>query len=126
MSQISVEQKRKYYRLRYPKRARPILRIKDQYYHICEVSEKGIRVLIENVASVYRGLTMAGTLRLHGNTQISVEGAVLRFDNDEVILLLSKGPTLKNMLEEQRHIKNKYPTFFSKKTKKRGSHLLRI
>ncbi len=114
MSQISVEQKRKYYRLRYPKRARPILRIKDQYYHICEVSEKGIRVLIENVASVYRGLTMAGTLRLHGNTQISVEGAVLRFDNDEVILLLSKGPTLKNMLEEQRHIKNKYPTFFSK------------
>ncbi|MBD1557672.1 PilZ domain-containing protein [Vibrio sp. S9_S30] len=114
MSQTSVEQKRRYYRLRYPKQERPVLRIKDQYYHICEVSEKGIRVLMANVASLYRGLTMAGTLRLHGNMNVSVEGAVLRFDNDEVILQLSKGPSLKNMVEEQRHIRKKYPTFFSK------------
>ncbi|BCL73489.1 conserved hypothetical protein [Vibrio nigripulchritudo MADA3029] len=114
MSQTDFEQKRKYYRLRYPKQERPVLRVKDQYYHICEVSEKGIRVLMANVASLYRGLSMAGTLRLNANTHIPVEGSLLRFDKNEVIFQLSKGPSLKNMVEEQRHIRKKYPTFFAK------------
>ena len=57
---------------------------------------------------------MSGTLNLHNNKQVTFEGAVLRFDQNEAIVKLKKGPTFKNMVEEQRHIRQKYPTYFSR------------
>ena len=45
---------------------------------------------------------------------MTFEGAVLRFDQNEAIVKLKKGPTFKNMVEEQRHIRQKYPTYFSR------------
>ncbi|OED68062.1 hypothetical protein [Vibrio echinoideorum] len=106
-------QKRQYYRLKYPKRARPVMRIKDELFHVSEVSEKGVRLMMHNVIPVYRGFSMVGTLRLHDNNSIDINGAVLRQEGDEVIVQLSQGPSFKDMVSEQRHIRQRYPVFFA-------------
>lgn len=108
-----VEQKRKYYRLKYPRRARPYVRFAEELFHVTEVSEGGIRVRVSNFTSMYKGLSMKGILNLHDDSQVKVEGAVLRFDEDEVVVKLKKGPSFKDMVEEQRHIRNNYPSFFA-------------
>ncbi|GAB2659442.1 PilZ domain-containing protein [Vibrio panuliri] len=107
-------QKRRYYRLKYPRRGRPVVRIDDQLFHVSEISEKGIRIVMNNFASLYRGLTLTGTLNLSIDYQIPVKGKVLRFDDNEVILQLDQGPSFKDMVEQQRHVRNKYPDFFAR------------
>ena len=107
-------QKRKYYRLRYPRRAMPIVRIHDELFHVTEVSEKGIRVMMNNLTSLYKGLSLSGTLSLGVDCTVLIEGAILRFEDNEVILLLYKGPSFKHMVEQQRHIRNKYPAYFAR------------
>ncbi|GAK82719.1 protein chain release factor A [Vibrio ponticus] len=109
-----IVQKRKYYRLRYPRRAMPTVRIDDQLFHVSEISEKGIRIIMNNFASLYRGLTLTGTLSLGVDNQIPVKGQVLRFDDNEVILQLVQGPSFKDMVEQQRHIRTKYPVHFAR------------
>ncbi|EGU48532.1 hypothetical protein VIOR3934_12350 [Vibrio orientalis CIP 102891 = ATCC 33934] len=109
-----VEQKRKYYRLKYPKRARPFVRFGDEMFQVTEVSEGGIRMVSNNFTNMYQGLTVKGVLNLNEENVIEVEGAVLRFDKDEVIIQLRKGPTFKIMVDEQRFIRTKYPVFFEK------------
>ena len=113
MSEKSFIQKRKYYRLKYPHKARPVMRIKDELFHVSEVSEKGVRLMMRNIIPVYRGFSMAGTLRLHGNNSVAISGAVLRQEGDEVVVQLSQGPSFNYMVSEQRHIRNKYPVFFA-------------
>ncbi|KEY91555.1 hypothetical protein CF67_14064 [Candidatus Photodesmus blepharus] len=63
---------------------------------------------------LYTGLDVIGTLNLHNDNQIHIEGTVSRIDDDEVILQLTRGPSFRDMLLEQRYIHNKYPTFFNK------------
>ncbi|MCZ4294048.1 PilZ domain-containing protein [Vibrio sinaloensis] len=108
------DQKRKYYRLKYPKRARPFVKFADEMFQVTEVSEGGIRMVMNNFTSMYKGLVVKGVLNLHDENSVDIEGAVLRFDNDEVIIQLRVGPTFKIMVDEQRHIKNKYPVFFAR------------
>lgn len=109
----SYLQKRKFYRLRYPKRARPFVRFGDEMFQVTEVSEGGIRMVVSNYGSMYKGLTVKGILNLN-DSRIDIEGAVLRFEGDEVIVQLLKGPSFKIMVDEQRHIRNKYPVFFAR------------
>ncbi|WP_114785478.1 PilZ domain-containing protein [Vibrio tetraodonis] len=111
---IEQNQKREFYRLKYPKKARPCIRIYDQIFYVTEVSEGGIRVVMNMFTDWYKGLLMSGTLELHSQEKIEFKGAVLRFDNGEVILKLNEGPTFKNMVEEQRHIIQEYPSHFAR------------
>ena len=90
------------------------MRISNELFYVTEVSEGGIRVVKNTFTDWYKGLAMSGTLNLHNNKQVTFEGAVLRFDQNEAIVKLKKGPTFKNMVEEQRHIRQKYPTYFSR------------
>ncbi|MCL9782760.1 PilZ domain-containing protein [Vibrio sp. S4M6] len=112
MPEMSFKQKRQYFRLRYPKRARPVFRAEEERYSVAEVSEKGIRVIMSNTSILYRGMSVNGSLLLAGDDFIQVEGAILRFDKDEVIVKLTKGPSFKDMVAEQRRLKRKYPFLF--------------
>ncbi|MGF1909836.1 PilZ domain-containing protein [Vibrio kasasachensis] len=107
-------QKRKYYRLKYPRRAMPIVRIDDELFHVSEISEKGIRIVMNNLTTLYRGLTLKGTLSLGVEEKLQVTGTILRFDKNEVILQLTQGPSFKDMVEQQRHIRNRYPAYFAR------------
>ncbi|MEZ8103517.1 PilZ domain-containing protein [Vibrio clamense] len=113
MEKEVAEQKRQYYRLKYPKKARPLIRIGDQLIPVSEVSEKGLRIVRHDFSALYKGLIMAGILRLHGDRQIPVQGPILRFDGNEVIIKLDEGITFKDMFEEQRYIRQKYPVHFT-------------
>lgn len=110
----SVEQKRKYYRLKYPKRARPFVRFGNEMFQVTEVSEGGIRMVTNPLTEMYKGLSVKGILNLNEDDVIEIEGAVLRFDNEEVIIQLKKGPTFKIMVDQQRYIRTKFPAFFEK------------
>jgi len=113
MAEVDEIQRRQYYRLKYPKKARPVIRIEDHQFHVCESSEKGLRVVMNNIANLYRGLRLSGTVRLNGNQEVEIEGAILRFDDNEVIVKLDKGLSFRDMVSEQRHIRQKYPLFFA-------------
>ncbi|MDC5707240.1 PilZ domain-containing protein [Vibrio europaeus] len=110
----SFIQKRQFYRLRYPKRARPFVRFGDDLFQVAEVSEGGIRMVVANSNTMYKGLEIKGMLNLNDESRVEIEGAVLRFDRDEVIVQLRKGPTFKIMVDEQRKIRSKYPVFFAR------------
>jgi len=113
MAEVDEIQRRQYYRLKYPKRARPVMRIEDHQFHVCESSEKGLRVVMNNITNLYRGLRLSGTVRLNGNQEVEIEGSILRFDDNEVIVKLDKGLSFRDMVSEQRHIRQKYPSFFA-------------
>lgn len=113
MVEVDGIQRRQYYRLKYPKKARPVMLVEDQLFQVCETSEKGLRVIMSNIASLYRGLRLSGTVRLHSNQEVDIEGSILRFDNDEVVVQLDKGLSFRDMVSEQRHIRQRYPSFFA-------------
>ena len=80
-------------------------------FQVTEVSEGGMRMIVNSLNSMYKGLSVKGILNLNDEDQVEIEGAVLRFDQGEVIVQLRKGPTFKIMVEQQRHIKQN--TLFS-------------
>ncbi|EPE37879.1 hypothetical protein CF66_2061 [Candidatus Photodesmus katoptron] len=118
MGIIPLTQKRQYYRLKYPRKARPAFRIKGKYYYANELSEKGIRIAVtvttDGYKLFYRGLRMNGLLKLnYKDNQNYIEGLIIRIDKQELILRLTKGVNFRDILNEQRYIHNKYPAYFS-------------
>ncbi|MFB9134362.1 PilZ domain-containing protein [Vibrio olivae] len=108
-----TKQRRAFFRLNYPKRARPNVRIDGDLYHVSEVSEQGIRVVM-NPRGFYHGLTLKGRLNLHQDKQIEVQGQVIRMEETEVILKLDLGPSFRDMVQEQRYLRQNYPSIFSR------------
>lgn len=117
MAEVDGAQRRQYYRLKYPKKARPLMCIEDQFFQVSESSEKGIRILMNNLAHLYYGFKLSGKVRLHDNHEVEVEGSILRFDEDEVVVQLNKGLSFRDMVAEQRHIRQKYPAFFASQSR---------
>ncbi|MDC0609197.1 PilZ domain-containing protein [Vibrio sp.] len=113
MAASEGEQRRQYFRLRYPKSARPVIRVEDKTFSVCESSEGGLRVLMGQVASLYCGLRMSATVSLHNESDVDIEGSILRFDDNEVVIKLDKGLSFKDMVAEQRYVKQKFPNFLS-------------
>ncbi len=105
-------QQRQFFRLRYPKNARPVIRVQENTFSVSESSEGGLKVLMGHVASLYCGLKMSATVSLHDNSDVNIEGSVLRFDdNNEVVIKLDKGLSFKDMVSEQRYVRQKFPNF---------------
>ena len=107
-------QRREFFRLRYPKNERPVANILGQNFRICEISERGTRMLFTNSHPVSRGVTIKGTICFHDGVEVEIEGHILRLDNDELVAKLSKGPDLKRMTTEQIYLRKKYPGLFAK------------
>ncbi len=114
MANDETTQRRAFFRLCYPKRAMPNINIAGAQYHVSEVSERGLRVLITNSAAFYPGLSLSGSLKLHGERQVFVQGSVLRIEAAEVVIQLNTGLSFKDMLEEQRYMRQRYPASFAK------------
>ncbi len=108
-------QKRQFYRLRYPKRARPSAVINGRKFHVCEISEQGMRILFTGDHAVAMGIYLSGTIQFHDGTTVEIEGRTLRQDPDhELIIQLVKGLDLKRMTKEQIYLRSKYPRLFSR------------
>jgi len=103
------KQKRKHFRLRYPKADRPFLHLIDGDYLVSELSEKGMRILMRNTSVLCQGMSVHGVVQLHQQSEIDITGAILRFEGNEVILKLDKGPSLRVMEAEKVHLRHEYP-----------------
>lgn len=115
MEQDDLIQRRQFFRLRYPKSARPRAKLLGHDFWVCEISEQGTRILFTSSHPVSRGVTITGFIRFHDGEEIEIKGKVLRLDdNDELIAQLSKGPDLKRMTQEQIYIRKKFPGYFNK------------
>mgnify|MGYP003886320193 CR=1 FL=1 len=110
----AVENKRQFYRLKYPPGARPSVWFSKQRYCVSEVSEGGIRVILKEPSSLQIGFAMAGVLSLQNDSDVSIVGDVFRFDGHEMVIKLDKGPSFKHMVDEQRYIRSKYPAFYDR------------
>lgn len=109
-------QRRKFYRLRYPRKEdRPRADLLDNAYPICEISEEGVRLLFLQKNAVSKGIMLSGSCRFLDGEVIDLEGVTLRLEGNELVLKLSKGPSLKRMAMEQIRLRRKYPGIFSNK-----------
>ena len=109
-------QRRKYFRLRYPRKEdRPRATLSDNAYPICEISEGGVRLLFLQRNPVTQGIPLSGSCRFLDGEEIELEGVTLRLEGNELVLQLSKGPNLKRMTMEQIRLRRKYPGIFSRK-----------
>ncbi len=107
-------EKRKFFRLHYKVNSlMPSFASTTGEYKVPEVSEQGIRMIVRNVHDFGIEQPVQGTLKLHTGS-VNIRGKVLRILGNEVVLLLSvkDGLTFKQMLDEQRYLRNTHPTVF--------------
>lgn len=106
-------QRRKYYRLSYKKKElMPTIKISGAPYSVTEISEGGIRVIMGGMGI---GRRMSGVVNMHASGPVPVSGYVLRVMNQEVIFVLTTGPSFKHMVEEQKFMRVNHPDYFPKK-----------
>ena len=118
MSNLRPDEKRAYYRLRYPASARPSVRIAGHEAEVTELSEGGIRLRL--LDGVEPGRQLAGLVRFADGHTARISGEVRRSDGDEVVLLLTIGISLKRMLIEQQKLIREYPVHVIEPTSHEG------
>jgi len=113
MSDSHHDQKRAFYRLRYPEAARPGVRIDGRDGAVAELSEGGARIVLAG-DGVGPGQRLVGVVRFTDGGTARIAGEVQRLDGDEVVLILSVGVSLKRMLAEQQRLLRDYPSHFDR------------
>lgn len=108
----SGENKREFYRVRYPVSERPVLRLEGRTYEVIDISEKGIKFFCKQPWVFKVELEVQFTVNFRGDEQLELEGKVLRIDGSVIIISLSEGVPLARIVQEQRYIRAKYPDFF--------------
>lgn len=106
------DDKRRYYRLQYPKPERPTVWFRGCCYEVSEISEGGVRIMLAGGCAVRLGQAFAGVLRFKDGGTHPIVGVVIRLDDSEIVVQLSKGISLKRMIAEQSRLRKRYPMFF--------------
>lgn len=105
---------REHFRLRYPESARPLLRCANQGFVVTEISEGGMRLHLADAGNLFdEERAVAGSLLLPSGV-IGIIGRPLRLDDDELVLLLERGPSLHVMFEEQKRLIRAFPGLYGK------------
>lgn len=115
MSSSEDSNSRTVYRLRYPSGAGPSVRIDGLTYAVTELSESGVRILLESDSSVSVKDRLIGHVTFFDDATEVIEGEIARIEGNtadqvEAVLHLSKGVSLKRMLSEQVRIRSEYLT----------------
>ncbi len=106
----SGEQRRRFYRIKYPFIERPELTLDNKSYQVIDISEGGVK-FFSPVTTFKVDEYIKGSIKFHDGEIISVEGHVLRLQNKRVIILLDRGIPLQRILKEQRFLIKKYAGF---------------
>jgi len=70
--------------------------------------------LLSGGCAVRQRQTFAGVLRFSDGDTTPIVGVVLRLEDSEIVVKLSKGISLKRMIAEQIRLRKKYPMFFDR------------
>jgi hypothetical protein len=99
---------REFYRVDYPEKERPSLKIGEDELPVIDISEKGGKFLNNKGVKIDPGATVGGTITFHNGEAIAVEGEVLRAFNDQVVICFTKGIPFAIIINEQRYLREKY------------------
>lgn len=100
--------KREHYRVVYPVKARPVLRIGEDEFRVIDLSSKGIRFLNHVGRKMEVGSIVDGTITFHNNASEALWGEVLRISGDEVVIYLRSEVSFAKMIEEERKLRTEY------------------
>jgi hypothetical protein len=105
---------REFYRVTYPEKERPSLKIGEDELTVIDISEKGGKFLNDKDVKIDPDATIDGTITFHNGETISVEGTVLRAFNDQVVICFTKtqGIPFSVILKEQRYLRENYKHLF--------------
>ena len=112
MDQHSQDDRRSHYRLEYPEAERPTVRIGSRGYEVSEISEGGAQILISSNEAGSLARSFTGVLTFKDGEVVPIAGDVIRATVTRLIVKLSKGVTLKQMLSEQIRLRKKYPMLY--------------
>lgn len=107
----SLPQRRAFYRVVYPLTARPILIIRKQTFEVIDISEKGVRFSLEGNPVVQSDENLTAVITFHDYESITLEGKILRMENNEIALLLTRGIPYKRIVKEQQFLIKNYPEY---------------
>jgi len=102
-------EQRAYYRVCYPRAARPILKIGSDCYEVIELSEGGLR-FDHRDRSLEDDTEVQGIICFPDGEQQEIEGAVIRRYGSETAVMLTRGITFGRIIQEQRHVLSTYPS----------------
>jgi hypothetical protein len=111
MSEKNEKPSRSYFRLEYPKEARPLIAIGDGKFSVINLSEKGVKFSFDAKRSTFvldTGNAVDATIIFQDRGRTQVTGKILRIDSDAVVLELSEGVPLQRIMTEQRLLLNKF------------------
>jgi hypothetical protein len=99
-------EKRQFFRLRYPAKARPSLRVGESTFPVTELSERGMRIYCDRRWLL--GSNIIGVLQLTSAEKLSVTGRVCRSDGNELVICELNGISFCHMMEEQRRLHGQF------------------
>jgi hypothetical protein len=103
------DERREYFRIRYPSVERPELELGDDRFDVVELSEGGLRVL-GDFGELESGHLVEGALRLLCGSSLKVTAAFSRIEDGEAVFDNLQGVSFAEMLNEQRYLIRKYPS----------------
>ncbi len=102
---------RNFFRLEYPKEARPRIEIRHDQYPVINLSERGVKFVFNaNRQDLPAELEedIDATIVFGDSTRTHVSGKILRVDTDALVLELSEGIPLQRIMTEQRLLLNRF------------------
>lgn len=101
------QDRRCYYRVVYPDRGRPAIRVGDESGCIVDCSERGTRYVTDASPRVATGNGITAQIRFTDGSSIQVRGMVTRVDGNEVcVRIFTPGISLGLILSEQRRLRS--------------------
>ena len=98
MTYPKTQERRTFFRLRYPQTERPKLIISENEFDVTDISEHGIKF--------YLGSKINAMITFHDGESLSIEGKIIRIQNNEVAVYLSQGIPSDRIIEEQKNVED--------------------
>lgn len=116
MSSDKDIQRRRFFRLPYPRTAQPPLRSEDgSSYKVLEISEKSVVLELHRGEPFEVGEAVCGKIIFHDNQSEYIEGMVYRLDPRGAVVTLNNNISFHNVMREQSYINSHFPLFFRQK-----------
>jgi hypothetical protein len=106
----TLTSRREFFRLPYPITSGATLVVDGTNYKVGEVSERGLRITT-GIGQFPVDAHIEGTLTLTMGVRCPVSGTVLRIEGDAFVVKLTRGPTTRDVIREQRHLSKTFPNW---------------
>lgn len=104
-------ERRTHFRIQYPYKERPPIRVGSRKYALVDICERGFRYVAEDQSIFKVNDRIFGAISFSDGEQALVWGVIARIRGHEVIVVDAEGISFSRALKEQRFLLKKYPGF---------------